>query len=232
MVFGRSVRNSTCTGHLVGRERFCRQNARSSASVGLCAGAHDDPRLDDLAFDIVGHAGDADFRDRRMRGEHLFDLARPHLIAARLDQILLPIDDEQDSRPRRDIPGRRCAASASPSVAAPLPVIAQTLGGLVRRGSSTRSSAAVRAEAISPTSPAGSSRTLVRIEDRDRRRPAAACRPIRSCSTPFTRVHAQRHHRFGQRVAFDDAAAGERFERALGVGHQRRRAGEADAGST
>ena len=46
---------------------------------------------------------------------------------------------------------------------------------------------------------------------------------------PFNRVDAQRHHRFGQRIAFDDAAAGQRFEARLGVGHQRRGAGEANA---
>jgi hypothetical protein len=31
-----------------------------------------------------------------MCGENLFDFTRPHLIAARLDQILLAVDDEQE----------------------------------------------------------------------------------------------------------------------------------------
>ena len=43
---------------------------------------------------------------------------------------------------------------------------------------------------------------------------------------PLDRVDAQRHHRFGQRIAFDDAAAGERLEALLGVRHAARAAPE------
>ena len=41
------------------------------------------------------------------------------------------------------------------------------------------------------------------------------------------RVDAARHHPFGERVALDDARAGRRLELLLGLGHQRRRAREA-----
>ena len=42
------------------------------------------------------------------------------------------------------------------------------------------------------------------------------------------RVHAKRHHRLGQRIALDNAAAGQRFEALLRLGQQGRSAGEAD----
>ena len=74
---------------------FSRQKARRSGSVDGLPGAQHDPRLHRLALDVVGHAGDADFGDRRMRREHFLDLARPDLVAARLDQVLLAIDDEE-----------------------------------------------------------------------------------------------------------------------------------------
>jgi hypothetical protein len=68
---------------------------------------------------------------------------------------------------------------------------------------------------------------LVIVEDRDgdiRQRHADRPDLVR----PFRGVDAQRHHRLGQRVAFDDAGAGERFEAGLGLGEQRRGAGKAD----
>ena len=94
IVFGRVSRNSTCTGLLYGAS-FCRQYTRSSSTVGLVPGAPDNPRLHHLTLDGVRNSGNAYFLDARVSGKHFFDFARPHLIAAGLDQILLAIDDEQ-----------------------------------------------------------------------------------------------------------------------------------------
>src|SRR5947209_6552596 len=80
--------------HLVRRQAL----AAERAQLGLCggvAGAEDHPRSHRLAFDRVRDAGHADFGDCRMRRERFLDLARPYLVAARLDQVLLAIDDEE-----------------------------------------------------------------------------------------------------------------------------------------
>src|SRR5436190_1124916 len=66
----------------------------------LCLGcseprAQNNPGLDGFSLKLVGNAGYTDFRHRRVRRENFFHLSRPYLVAARLDQILLPVDDEQ-----------------------------------------------------------------------------------------------------------------------------------------
>src|SRR6185503_13044371 len=55
---------------------------------------HDDPRLQPLTLLRIGQANHTRFGDRGMRGEYFLNLARPHLEAARLDQLFLAIDDE------------------------------------------------------------------------------------------------------------------------------------------
>src|SRR5262249_25226712 len=59
------------------------------------SGAQHDPRAHRFALPRVRDAGHADFAARRMRRQRLLHLARPHLVAAGLDQILLAVDDEQ-----------------------------------------------------------------------------------------------------------------------------------------
>ena len=71
------------------------RTSRSSASVAVWPARSTTQALTTSPFTAIGHAGDADFGDRRMVGQHFLDLARPHLEAARLDQILLAIDDEE-----------------------------------------------------------------------------------------------------------------------------------------
>ena len=46
---------------------------------------------------------------------------------------------------------------------------------------------------------------------------------------PFEWIDDARHHRFGQRIPFDDSAAGQLFELCLRRGHQRSRTGEGRA---
>ena len=51
----------------------------------------------DLAWhQTVGHARDAYLLHAGMGRQHFFDFPRPHLVAARFNQIFLPIDDEQE----------------------------------------------------------------------------------------------------------------------------------------
>src|SRR3972149_6998802 len=70
------------------------EGAQILVGAALALTQHD-PRLDRFALHCVWNAGDADLGDSSMRCEHLFDLARPYLVAARLDEILLAIDDEE-----------------------------------------------------------------------------------------------------------------------------------------
>ena len=165
-----------------------------------------------------------------MRREHFLDLARPDLIAAGLDQILLPIDDEQVAVVVEiaEVAGVQPAPACRVPIDRGIVVVAQHAAPFRPAGSRTRPSAAA---------PRSRSR-------RPRSAAARACRSsaskMRTCTSgsgmptdpslfgPLHRVDAQRHHRFGQRIAFDDAAAGQRLEALLGVGQQRRGAGEAD----
>ena len=176
IVFGSSVRNSTRDGTLYGA-RCCRQKSRSSLSRRL-AGAQDHPRGHRFALARVGDTRDADFGDCRVCRDHLFDLARPHLKAARLDQILLPIDDEEISV---------LVQIAEIACVQPAP------GGAA--SACSRSAAAVSSgrfqkpiiscgakKAISPT-PSPAARVFpTRYRRSARAHPAAASRPIRACS--------------------------------------------------
>ena len=72
--------------------RGSRRAARPPSRV--VAGLEHHPGLDHFALRRRRACRPRPPRHRRMRGEHLFDLARPHLEAARLDQVLLAIDDE------------------------------------------------------------------------------------------------------------------------------------------
>src|SRR5437016_9760180 len=80
--------------HLVRRQALATKGAQLRFR-GRVAGSEDDPRFHRFALDCVRDAGHTDLGDRRMRRERFFNLARPHLVAARLDQILLAIDDEE-----------------------------------------------------------------------------------------------------------------------------------------
>ena len=62
---------------------------------------------------LVGHADHRDFEHRRMRGEHVLDLDRIHVLAAADDHVLLAIDDEKPAAARRRSPCRRCDTSRS-----------------------------------------------------------------------------------------------------------------------
>ena len=78
---------------LVGREVLATE--RPQIALGrMLPGSQDDPGLDDLTLGGVRDASNADLGNRGMRCKSFLDFARPHLKAARLDEILLAIDDE------------------------------------------------------------------------------------------------------------------------------------------
>src|SRR5262245_60377722 len=79
--------------HFVGRQLFAAEGAEIGFARGFALPKHH-PRVNHFAFQSVGHTGYADLGDCRMRRQHFLDLARPHLVAARLDEIFHPIDDE------------------------------------------------------------------------------------------------------------------------------------------
>ena len=182
--------------------------------------AQHDPRLDRLHANGIGHARDAHLFHGGMRRQHFLHLARPHLIAARLDEVLLAVDDEQVSI---------FVEIAEISRVQPSPrstrfnVIAQRTCGLLRaipesghqlRGGKTNLAHLLRRQHARP---------FLVVED------AHLDVGKRHADGPdlvgtLHRVRAERHHRLRERVALDDSSSGELLEPLLGVGHQRRRA--------
>src|SRR5262245_17073983 len=75
---------------LVRREPFAAEGAQLGLGR-LLAAAEDDPRTNHFALGLVRHSRHTDFRDRRMCRDYLFDLARPDLVTAGLDQVLLAV---------------------------------------------------------------------------------------------------------------------------------------------
>ena len=59
----------------------------------------------------IGYAGHAHLGNCGVRRDHLLNLARPHLEAAGLDEVLLARGYEHDSRPHPYSRYRRCKAS-------------------------------------------------------------------------------------------------------------------------
>src|SRR5262249_45094345 len=69
--------------HLVGGELLAAEDAQIVLARRLSGPQHD-PRLHGFTLFVVGDTRDADLGDRRVRRDHLLDLARPHLVPARL----------------------------------------------------------------------------------------------------------------------------------------------------
>ena len=90
MVFGSSVTNSMMRGYLYGAVTFftwsCSSVTRSSRR--LVALREDDRRLDDLAAQLVGHAGDGALEHRRVLHQRALDLERADAVAGALDHVV------------------------------------------------------------------------------------------------------------------------------------------------
>ena len=88
-VFGNS-RNSTASGHLKWA-RCSRQNAISSSSVAVCARLQRHERLRPLAPPLRGDRDHGALQHGRVALDHLFDLDRRDVLAARDDDVLLAV---------------------------------------------------------------------------------------------------------------------------------------------
>ena len=215
IVFGSSVRNSTCAGTLYGASRS-RQYARSSSSVALSLGLQHDPRLGHLALDGVGHAGDADL--------HAPPDARRSPLRSRAatpgsrSSSSCPSCDRRGRRSRRRPcrRGRRCAATARRrracrSVSAVSSGLFQYSEHVLRRAHDHLADLAGRHVAARRFS-ASTMRTST----------SGSGRPIDPILfVPCTGLTQHAIIAFGQRVALDDARAGLLLELPLGFGHQR-----------
>src|SRR5207249_5913145 len=198
---------------LYARGNFVRREALSAEGAQLRFGcrvlrAEHDPRLDHFPFGLVCDTSHTDFGNRRVVREHFLDLARPHLESARLDQILLAIDDEQIAI---FVEVAQIAGMEPAPRAALVDVVAEHADGLV--GSVPVADHQLRRGK-------GNFTNLPRWQDArafvgviDANVDVWQGHPDRTILIrALHRIDAQGHHRFRQRVAFDDAAACDRFE--------------------
>src|SRR5262252_581740 len=81
-------------GDLVRRELRATERTQI-VFAGHRSRAEHDPSANGLAFDGIGHARHANLGYGGMRRQHFLDFAGPDLLTARLDQVFLPVHDEQ-----------------------------------------------------------------------------------------------------------------------------------------
>src|SRR5439155_1447071 len=202
--------------HLVRCQLFAAEGAQIRFGDRLPRAQHD-PGLDRFAFGRVGDPGDADLRDCGMRCEHFLDLSRPHLVAALFDQALLAIDDEEIPVVVQvsQIPGMQPAAGGAIQL-----VIAQHCGCFIGPVPVADHHLRRRDRNLPDLVRGQLARAFVAVEDTDedvgQRHPDGP-----ELVGPFHRIDRERHHRLGERIALDDATAGDRFEARLRIGQQR-----------
>src|SRR5206468_7523910 len=168
----------------------------------------------------VGDTRDADLLNGGMRREYFLHFTRPYLVAARFDQVFLAIDDEHVTI---------LVEIAEISRVKPSPrstrfdVVAQRARGLLRAIPEAGHQLRRRETNLPNLLRRHHARSFLVVEDAHVdvwKRHADGTYLVRT----LHRIRAERHHRFGERIALDDSSAGERLEPLFRIGHEGRRA--------